>query len=105
RQSADRDWADGPLQSDRPVRVTAMIRPSTPRRAPQFTLEVLGELYRELGPERVEIAVFGCRPDDPTLEKLMDNFPYSNAGVLSSGQAAVFLNEADIFADLSTFQA
>ena len=35
----------------------------------------------------------------------MCNFPHSNAGVLSTGQAAVFLNEADIFADLSTFQA
>jgi glycosyltransferase involved in cell wall biosynthesis len=98
-------FRDGPERSDRPVRVVAMVRPSTPRRAPKMTLEVLGALYGELGPERLEIVVFGCQPTDPDLLEFPHEFLYSNAGVLKRAEAAVFLNEADIFADFSSFQA
>jgi glycosyltransferase involved in cell wall biosynthesis len=86
------------------VRVVAMVRPSTPRRAPRLTMEVLRDLTRSRG-DAVEIVVFGCRADDPDLLGVPTDFPWRCAGVVNARQAARLLNDADVFADFSSFQA
>lgn len=98
RRRRDPDW---PV---RPLRVAAMIRPSTPRRNARLTMEVLREYHRAHG-ETVEIILFGCESSDPEFLNLSRDFVWRNAGMLTRPQLASLLNEIDIFADFSTFQA
>ncbi|HEX8354229.1 MAG TPA: glycosyltransferase, partial [Pyrinomonadaceae bacterium] len=98
RRRRDPDW---PV---RPLRVAAMIRPSTPRRNPRLTMEVLRDFYRARG-ETVEIILFGCETSDTAFQALAHDFPWRNAGMLTQRQVASLLNEVDIFADFSEFQA
>jgi GT2 family glycosyltransferase len=86
------------------VRIAAMVRPSTPRRAARLTMEVLREVDRRHG-GAVEIVLFGCDPDDPGFRALPRDFAWRHAGVLSRAQTAALLNDVDVFADLSTYQA
>ena len=90
----------------RPLRVAAMIRPSTPYRAPILTLEVLGDLHRIHG-EAIEITIFGCSAEDllSTISSDLIHSGYRNAGVLTQEQMASLLNEIDIFVDFSSHQA
>lgn len=89
---------------DRPLRIGAMIRPSTPRRQPGLTIEVLRDIYkRHLG--EIEIVLFGCEPSDPGFFELSISFPWSHAGVLTRPRLANLFNEIDIFVDFSKFQA
>jgi glycosyltransferase involved in cell wall biosynthesis len=81
-----------------------MIRPSTPRRNPKLTLEVLRNIYQAYR-ENIEIILFGCESDDPNFLALPHDFPWRNAGILTRPQLAFLLNEIDIFVDFSTFQA
>ena len=98
RRRSDPDWPS------RPLRIAAMVRPSTPRRQPELTLRVLRELERRHH-GTIEIILFGCQPDDPDFHKLPIDFPWRQAGVLTRPRLASLLNEVDIFADLSAFQA
>ncbi|HEV7472633.1 MAG TPA: glycosyltransferase, partial [Pyrinomonadaceae bacterium] len=98
RRRRDPDW---PV---RPLRVAAMIRPSTPRRNARLTMDVLREYYRAHG-ETVEIILFGCESSDPEFLELSRDFVWRNAGMLTRPQLAFLLNEVDIFADFSKFQA
>ncbi|MCY3838596.1 MAG: glycosyltransferase [Gammaproteobacteria bacterium] len=91
-----------------PVALSAMIRPSTPRRAPLRTLRVLGDLARAV--EGLRILLFGCETD--ALEGLAQtdpefslDFEFENRGILTRGGAARLLRESDIFVDLSDYQA
>jgi GT2 family glycosyltransferase/glycosyltransferase involved in cell wall biosynthesis len=86
------------------VRVAAMIRPSTPRRSPGLTMEVLRDLTRACG-DRVEVVLFGCDPGEADFSALPQDFPWRSAGVLNRRQAAWLLNEIDVFLDSSSFQA
>jgi GT2 family glycosyltransferase len=88
----------------RPLRVAAMIRPSTPRRQAQLTMKVLRELDRAHG-RTVEIILFGCRPNEPDFLGLPRDFSWRHAGLLSRAQHASLLNEVDIVVDFSTWQA
>jgi GT2 family glycosyltransferase/glycosyltransferase involved in cell wall biosynthesis len=92
----------GPDWPKRPLRIAAMIRPNSLRRAPQLTMEILRKIARAHG-EAVEIILFGCRSDE--LMGLPSDFPWRNAGILTPSQVASFLNEADIFVDFSSYQA
>lgn len=89
---------------DRPLRVAAMIRPSTPRRQPALTMQVLREIARRHR-SSVEVLLFGCDPADPDFHKLPTDFPWRHAGLLNRTQLANLLNQADIFVDFSSFQA
>ncbi|GGD87484.1 glycosyltransferase [Paenibacillus nasutitermitis] len=89
---------------NRPLRIAAMIRPSTPRRNPKLTMEVL-ENITELHGDKIEVILFGCDTDDHGFQQLPHNFKWINAGVLASEELAWLLNEIDIFIDLSSFQA
>lgn len=92
--------------TDSVVRIAAMVRPSTPRRQPELTMELLAALYeRKLG--RVEIILFGAEGEDPNFLKLTRQFafPFRNGGILSEAELAVLFNHIDVFADFSSFQA
>ncbi len=84
--------------------VAAMIRPSTPRRAPELTLEVLKTLKTEFG-ERIRSVVFGCEPADPFWEENGGAGGVEIRGVLPREGVAEVLREASVFLDLSTYQA
>jgi len=98
RRRKSPDWPQ------RPLRIGAMIRPITPRRAPIMTMEVLRELSRARG-NTIEVILFGCRSDDPGFLGLPRDFPWRNAGILTRRQVASLMNEIDIFVDFSSFQA
>lgn len=93
----------GPLP-DAPVRIAAMIRPSTPRRQPRFTLEVLREVARTHG-EKVEILLFGVEDSDPALASLPLDFSHRFLGVLHERALAALFTQVHVFADFSSYQA
>lgn len=94
-QERDRVW---------PVRVVAMIRPSTPRRGADRTMRLLKKLKLEFD-ERVSIHVFGCTEGDPKFQLLERDFEFNNHGILIREEVAQLLREAGIFLDLSEHQA
>ncbi|HKQ08476.1 MAG TPA: glycosyltransferase, partial [Blastocatellia bacterium] len=98
RHRRDGDWPA------RPLRIAAMIRPSTPRRNPRLTMEVLREIYG-MHKDNLQIILFGCDSNDPEFGELPQDFAWRNAGVLTRPQLAFLLNEVDMFVDFSTFQA
>lgn len=92
------------------VTVAAMIRPSTSRRAPLRTLRVL-KAVTKTARAKVRVEVFGCEEGD--LQSYMaqnaaaigGGFGYRNHGVLSSEGVAGLLRRADVFIDVSEYQA
>jgi hypothetical protein len=86
------------------LRVTAMVRPQTPRRNAPRTMRVLAELARQ-SPVPIEIHLFGCESSDARFQQLDRDFPFTNHGVLRRPQVADLLRDSDVFLDLSDFQA
>ena len=93
-----------PESVQRPLRIAAMVRPSSSCRAPKLTLEILREIGLAHG-DGVEIVVFGSHPDDLWSLDVPNDFSYNAAGVLTRSKMASLLNEVDIFVDFSSFQA
>lgn len=93
-----------PSWPDRPLRITAMIRPATSRRNPKLTMAILRRAS-EMYPSRVQIRLFGCDSTDPGFASLEQDFVWQLAGQLRSTQVVNLFNEADIFVDFSDFQA
>ena len=89
---------------DRPVRIAAMVRPKTPRRAAGSTMEILSHIKRRYS-ESVYIRVFGCDPEEEGFLALRRDFEFENLGVLIREEVAATLRESDIFVDFSTYQA
>lgn len=87
---------------DGPVRVTAMIRPRTPRRQPVLTLDALSELAASHG-DAVEVTTFGCPIE--RIEALGRTPPGPHLGLLTRHQVADLLKRTDVFLDASTYQA
>ena len=90
------------------IALSAMIRPSTPRRAPLRTLRVLRDLARRF--DGLRILLFGC--ETAALEDLARgdpgfklDFEFENRGILTRRDVASLLRESDIFIDLSDYQA
>jgi GT2 family glycosyltransferase len=107
RPSIDHDVygpAPGPRAPDRTVHLTAMIRPSTPRRAAGRTMTLLARLSRAHG-DAVRITVFGCDPADPAYLALDRDFPHNNLGGLDRTGVAALLRQSDLFIDMSDYQA
>lgn len=94
----------GPEWPDRPVRIAAMVRLTTPYREPKLTMELLRQTSRRYG-AAVEILVFGASLDDPRFAELPRDFAWNPAGVLTQKQVARLLNEVDVFMDFSSYQA
>jgi glycosyltransferase involved in cell wall biosynthesis len=87
-----------------PVRIAAMVRPSTPRRQPGLTVDVMRALAQKLG-DGIEIVLFGSERSDPALRPFRLDFPHRFAGVLDDRQLSALLSQVHVFADLSTYQA
>lgn len=103
--SIDHDvYYPGLNKSNTQVWISAMIRPSTPRRAPQRTMRVLKNIAEEFG-SKVNINVFGCSDDDIFTSNLPSDFDYTNHGVLTRNQVSALLRKSHLFIDLSDYQA
>jgi len=92
-----------PAWPDRPIRISAMIRPHSERRSPYMTMEVLQQISRDYG-NQVEFKLFGTTLTDPGFDPLPKDFSWELAGELRPAQVANLLNECDIFVDFSVFQ-
>jgi GT2 family glycosyltransferase/glycosyltransferase involved in cell wall biosynthesis len=86
-----------------PVRVTAMVRPSTPRRQAALTVQVLQRLRARCG-GAVSLAAFGADQAELAQHGL-DLSGIHSHGRLDRGAMAALLRESDIFLDLSEYQA
>lgn len=92
------------------VTIAAMIRPTTPRRAPLRTLRVLQAVTQSVD-EKVSMLLFGCEPRNLTTfvrrnaPDLRLDASFENRGVLPREGVAELLREADVFVDLSDYQA
>ncbi len=104
RQAQDTAASSVFYSSSAPIRITAMIRPSSPRRGPRLTMEILRRLSHHYG-ERVAITLFGVSPADPGFADLPQDFDWQLAGMLETERVAALLGATDIFVDFSTYQA
>ena len=86
------------------LRVAAMVRPSTPRRAPRRTMSVLKEIKERHG-DAVDVNVFGCSDADIVHHGLPCDFAHTNHGTLSRRQVASLFRTTDVVLDLSDYQA
>ena len=89
--------------SDRII-IAAMVRPQTPRRAPEMTYRVL-KTVAEHFPKKAQVYSFGCSDEElrecvGTTSELV-----THLGILNRREVATVLQECDIFLDASTFQA
>lgn len=85
-----------------PTIISAMVRPSTPRRAAGRTIEALSLIKKELG-NLVEIHIFGCSDDEVPSNEL-GHF-YTNHGKIKREQVANILRDSTLFVDFSDYQA
>lgn len=84
--------------------VTAMIRPATPRRAPRRTLALLQRLAEgEFGD--VEVVAFGTDAEELAAHGMAAPDGVRLTGHLKQVEVAALLREADLFLDLSDYQA
>lgn len=93
-------------RQDGRVKVCAMIRPATPRRAPVRTVEVLSALAQDNS--QIELHTFGCYREelDPLLAgRYWPREQHQHHGRLSHHEVAALLPKMDIFLDYSDFQA
>jgi GT2 family glycosyltransferase/glycosyltransferase involved in cell wall biosynthesis len=105
--SLDRElFAPGEGRRERgPLRVVAMVRPRTARRQPLATIAVLEGLRERFGDE-VQVSTFGCYADElreilPGAESVLER----HLGMLNRAQVAAELRRADVFLDMSVYQA
>lgn len=88
-----------------PLKICAMVRPSSRHRGARLTLEVLRSISRSVTKETINIIIFGVEEWDMIFKKLPHDFPYENRGILSPREISVLLSDCDIFADFSEYQA
>lgn len=93
-----------PRPADGKIHLTAMIRPSTPRRGAARTIAVLSRLMAAF-PDRLVVHLFGCDTERPEYLRLGVDFPAIHHGVLKRLGVAEVLAQSDIFLDLSDYQA
>ncbi len=87
-----------------PVRIAAMVRLASPRRAPEMTVRILARVGAAHG-ATVAIHVFGTSPRDKTLRSMLADAPITNHGTLRREDVAALLRDSDVFADFSEYQA
>ncbi|WP_426118415.1 GT99 family glycosyltransferase N-terminal domain-containing protein [Pseudomonas sp. DSP3-2-2] len=84
--------------------LTAMIRPATPRRAPELTMRILKRLKAEFG-SMIAIKTFGTERNSEGYQALASDFEHECVGELQPQQVSELLRATDIFLDYSAFQA
>lgn len=103
--SIDHDvYYPGLQKSESQIWISAMVRPSTPRRAPNRTMRVLKNIKEEFG-HKVNINVFGCTDEAIFEHDLPRDFDFHNHGVLSRNQVSALLRQSHLFIDFSDYQA
>ncbi len=104
--SLDRELfhARGRLGAADVLRVTAMIRPRTPRRRPKATLDSLSAIVGALG-DAARVVTFGC--DEPAFREAGGYaIPgVAHRGLLSRREVAELMRGSDVFIDASAYQA
>jgi glycosyltransferase involved in cell wall biosynthesis len=83
--------------------VVAMLRPATPRRAPRRTVRIMNRVAHEFG-DKVSCVTFGCSLEELKTHSLRLT-GISHLGVLARDDVGELFREADLFLDLSDFQA
>jgi tetratricopeptide (TPR) repeat protein len=86
------------------IRLSAMVRFKTPRRAPKRTLRVVNQLLK-MFPTQIKFNVFGSHPDDFNLSEVSLSKSATILGRLTRPEVAETLRNSDIFLDLSDYQA
>jgi glycosyltransferase involved in cell wall biosynthesis len=87
----------------RPLTISAMIRPKTPRRAPRRTVRILETIAHELAD--VRLLSFGASAGALAGAGLRPSPRIDNRGQMRRGEVAELLRETDLFLDLSDYQA
>lgn len=93
-----------PSTTKGPLVVAAMVRPETPRRGAARTMQLLRGLANRYG-EEVRVDIFGCSREDIKVHELDQDFHFTNHGEIKQTEVARILAEADVFLDLSDYQA
>jgi GT2 family glycosyltransferase len=100
-----RPAAGGEEERDRgPVRILAMVRPRTPRRQPFSTIALLEGLLKQM-PTEVEVRTFGCQRVELTRFTRSAPILDGHLGVLNRRAVAEQMRRADVFLDMSMYQA
>ncbi|MBE9547119.1 MAG: glycosyltransferase [Proteobacteria bacterium] len=86
------------------VIIVAMVRPQTPRRAPEMTYKVL-KTVAEHFPNQAQVYSFGCTDEELRACVGAPSGRVTHLGALDHKNVATVLGECDIFLDASTFQA
>lgn len=103
--SIDHDvYYPGLNKSESQIWLSAMVRPSSPRRAPERTMRLLKNIA-EIYVGKININVFGCSDEDIFNHNLPRDFAFYNHGVLSRNQVSALLRKSHLFIDLSDYQA
>lgn len=85
------------------LRVSAMLRPATPRRAPRRTVRIMNRIAAEFG-ARVRCSTFGCTEDELKQHSLRLTH-VEHSGVLAREEVGEHFRTIDLFIDMSDFQA
>jgi GT2 family glycosyltransferase len=85
------------------INITAMVRPSSPRRSPKETIKVLRNI-KKIYKDKVNINIFGCSDEELKAYHNFLDFDFYNYGVLKREDVANLLKKSDIFIDMSTYQ-
>jgi GT2 family glycosyltransferase/glycosyltransferase involved in cell wall biosynthesis len=93
-----------PRRDGDPVRVVGMVRPRTPRRQPYATVDVLHRLQTELAGQ-IEVATFGCHAEELAAVTDARGVRDRHLGLLTRQRVARTRADADLFVDLSMYQA
>lgn len=103
--SIDHDvYYPGLNKSTSQIWISAMVRPSSPRRAPRRTMRLLKSLAENYG-DKININVFGCSDESIYENNLPQDFRFNNHGVLLRSQVSALLRQSHLFIDLSDYQA
>lgn len=102
--SIDHDCYFPIIQPINKIVISAMVRPSTPRRGPRRTVRILKRLAEKYG-SKVQSVCFGCDRDELIKSGLMLHPLIINKGRLTREQVAQVLRESSLFLDLSDYQA
>lgn len=86
------------------VRISAMLRPATPRRAPRRTARILERVQARWG-SAVSLSAFGCEAESLRENGIALSPQVRLLGPLPRRQVAAVLRESDLFLDLSDYQA
>jgi len=83
--------------------VVAMVRPSTPRRAPRRTTRIMNRIAQEYS-DAINCISFGCSSEDLHQYSLR-LLGVEHRGLLQRHELGELFRETDLFLDLSDFQA